>query len=86
MTPDDDVDGQGDVGSDGDDEPSLAELANLVHGDPDEGAIDEESPRAADDDNYGWLEANDGQVVIFDERNPWAWLSSGESEDLDDRE
>jgi len=84
MTPDDDVDGQDDVG--GKDEPDLATLANLVHGEADQDAIERESPRAADDERFGWLESNGGQVVIYDERNPFGWVSSDDADDLDDRE
>lgn len=81
MTPDDG--GQDDVG-DGD--PDLATLANLIHGEPDQDAIERESPRAADDERFGWLESNGGQVVIYDERNPFGWVSSDDPDDLDDRE
>jgi len=67
------------------DDRTLSDMDDVVD-DPDEDAIDEESPRAADSDQYGWLEGNDGDVVIYDERNPWAWLSSADPDDLDDRE
>lgn len=76
--------GQDDAGGD-EDERDLATLANLVHGDPDQDAIERESPRAADDDNFGWLEGNDGDIVVYDERNPWAWVSADDADDLNER-
>lgn len=68
------------------DDLDLADIARILHGDPDEDAIETESPRAADDDRFGWLEGNLGDVVIYDERNPLAWVSTQDAEDLEDRE
>lgn len=85
MTPDDDVDGQNDVG--GDDDRGLATLANLVHGDADQDAIERASPRAADDPRYFAFEMDNGGVAIADEDDESmdAWISADDPDSLPDR-